>query len=272
MKKLLIGILTLLMFIALVCLGLVFNVKNLIVDTVDVVLKKEITNEIVDYIGDNTNYNKDEVKKSIDKVLSENESIKKTVNTYMDKFMDIMNDKKVENIDLSKELESIINDSEPILKEYGITISEKDKQEILEAASSEEINKAFNETITEFKTDMPSEAKMALDIFNFVTSTTFKLILIGSIVLILILIAILKKSYYKWLSNFGGSLILSGIIIGLLIPIAIDAISKELEDGIVLSYNSFSTYGYISIGIGIVAIILNIVIPKIINKNKQLES
>lgn len=272
MKKLLIGILTLLMFIALVCLGLVFNVKSLIVDTIDVALKKEITNEIVDYIGDNTNYNKEEVKKSIDKVLNENESIKKTVNTYMDKFMDIMNDKKVENIDLSKELESIINDSEPILKEYGITISEKEKQEILEVASNEEINKAFNETITEIKTDMPREAKIVLDIFNFITSTTFKLILIGSIALLLVLIACLKKNYYKWLSNFGGSLILSGIIIGVFIPIAIDTISKELEDGIMISYSSFSTYGYISIGIGIVAIIINIVISKIIKNKKIIEN
>lgn len=272
MKKLLIGISTLLMFIALVCLGLVFNVKCLIVDTVDVVLKKEITNEIVDYIGDNTNYNKDEVKKSIDKVLSENESIKKTVDTYMDKFMDIMNDKKVENIDLSKELESIINDSEPILKEYGITISEKDKQEILEAASSEEINKAFNETITEFKIDMSGEAKMALDIFNFVTSTTFKLILIGSIALLLALIALLKKSYYKWLSNFGGSLILSGIVVGILLPLAIDVIMKEVGDNYIISTGSFRTYGYISITVGIVAIIINNVIPKIKEKNKKLES
>lgn len=272
MKKFLIGILTLIMTIVLIAFGLVINLKSMVVDTIDVVVKKEITNEIVNYIEDNTDFNKEEVKTSIDKVLNENETIKKTVDSYLDRFMDIMNDKKVNDIDLSKELESIINDSEPILKEYGITISEKDKKELLETVSSEEINKAFNETITEIKGDMPTEVKMALDIYNFVTSTTFKLILIGGVVVLLIFIALLKKSYYKWLSNFGGSLFISGIVIGILLPIVLDALLKEIGNGVTISSGSFSTYGYISICMGIVAIIINIIIPKIINKNKELEN
>ena len=271
MKKFLISILTLIITLALIVLGLTFNLKSMIIDTTDIILKKEITNQITDYLADNTDYNKEDIKKSIDKVLNENELIKKTVNTYMDKFINVLNDKEVTDIDLSQELESIINDSEPILKEYGITISEEDKKELLNEVSGEEINKTFNESVMEFKKEMTSEDKTILNIFNFITSTSFKLMLIGGVIVLLILIALLKKSFYKWLSNFGMSLIFSGIVLGILIPLLMDTIIKEIGEEFIISYSSFSTYGYVSIGIGVILIVINILIPKIINKKKELE-
>ena len=271
MKKFLISILTLIITLALIVLGLTFNLKSMIIDTTDIILKKEITNQITDYLADNTDYNKEDIKKSIDKVLNENELIKKTVSTYMDKFINVLNDKEVTDIDLSQELESIINDSEPILKEYGITISEEDKKELLNEVSGEEINKTFNESVMEFKKEMTSEDKTILNIFNFITSTSFKLMLIGGVIVLLILIALLKKSFYKWLSNFGMSLIFSGIVLGILIPLLMDTIIKEIGEEFIISYSSFSTYGYVSIGIGVILIVINILIPKIINKKKELE-
>ncbi len=269
MKKILISILTLIITLALIVLGLTINLKSMIVDTTDIILKREITNQITDYLADNTNYNKEDIKKSIDKFLNEDELIKKTVDKYMNKFMDVLNDKEVTDLDLSLELESIINGCEPILKEYGVTISEESKKELLDAARGEEINKTFNESVMEFKNDMTSEDKEILNIFNFITSTSFKLMLIGGIVILLGFIALLKKSFYKWLSNFGGALIFSGIVLGILIHLLLDTLMKEMGTDIIISYSSFSTYGYVSIGIGVILIIINIFIPKMINKIKK---
>ena len=123
----------------------------------------------------------------------------------------------------------------------------------------------------EFKKEMTSEDKTILNIFNFITSTSFKLMLIGGVIVLLILIALLKKSFYKWLSNFGMSLIFSGIVLGILIPLLMDTIIKEIGEEFIISYSSFSTYGYVSIGIGVILIVINILIPKIINKKKELE-
>ena len=271
MKKFLISILTLIITLALIVLGLTFNLKSIIIDTTDIILKKEITNQITDYLADNTDYNKEDIKKSIDKVLNENELIKKTVDTYLNKFMDVLNDKEVTDIDLSQELESIINDCEPILKEYGITISEEDKKELLDVVSGEEINKTFNESVLEFKNEMTSEDKTILNIFNFITSTNFKLMLISGTIILLGFIALLKKSFYKWLSNFGGALVFSGIVLGILIHILLDTIMKEMGTDIIVFYSSLSTYGYVSIGIGVILIVINILIPKMINKKKELE-
>ena len=272
MKKFLISILTLIITLALIVLGLTFNLKSIIIDTTDIILKKEITNQITDYLADNTDYNKEDIKKSIDKVLNENELIKKTVDTYLNKFMDVLNDKEVTDIDLSQELESIINDCEPILKEYGITISEEDKKELLDVVSGEEINKTFNESVLEFKNEMTSEDKTILNIFNFITSTNFKLMLISGTIILLGFIALLKKSFYKWLSNFGGALVFSGIVLGILIHILLDTIMKEMGTDIIVFYSSLSTYGYVSIGIGVILIVINILIPKMINKIKKLEA
>ena len=69
MKKFLISILTLIITLALIVLGLTFNLKSMIIDTTDIILKKEITNQITDYLADNTDYNKEDIKKSIDKSI-----------------------------------------------------------------------------------------------------------------------------------------------------------------------------------------------------------
>ena len=111
--------------------------------------------------------------------------------------MDILSGKDVEDLDISKELENIINNSEDVLKEYGITISEEDKKELLNEVSGEEINKTFNESVMEFKKEMTSEDKTILNIFSFITSTSFKLMLIGGVIVLLVLIALLKKSFYN---------------------------------------------------------------------------
>jgi len=273
MKKFLIGILTAFITIAIMILGLSMNIKSFVVDTVDRVVKKEVTNDISNYVGELTGESPEEIKKGIDKVLNENETIKNIADNYFDIAIDIMMGKTTENINIGKDLENVINSSDDILKEYGINLSEKDKQELIEYVSSDEVNNAFNETISEFKSDMPSEVKTALEIFNFFRSTTFKLILVGIIILFLGLIALLKKSTYKWLSNLGGACIISGIVMSLLMPFGIDTISRELNgSSIVLSSKAFSIYGYIVIGIGLIAIILNIVISKLIANKKDIKT
>lgn len=273
MKKLLIGILTLFITIAIMLLGFSMNIKTFVVDTVDAIVKKEVTDDISDYIGKMTGQEPQEVKKGIDKVLNENNTIKKIADDYFDKVIDVMMGKDAPNINIAKDLEEVINSNEKVLKEYGIILSESAKKELLDYVGSEEVNDTFNETLNEFKGSMPSEIKTSVEIFNFIRSTTFKLILIGGIILFLVLIAVLKKSPYKWLINLGESCLVSGIVMGILIPFAIDIIEKEIADkGIVLSSSAFSTYGYISMGIGIGAIILNIVISKIIKNKKIIEN
>ena len=266
MKKLLIGILTIFVTLGLILLGVSLNLKATVTEVATNMINEEVTNTMTDYLEKNTDVNKNEIKKGIDKVVNSNDTIKKAVNNYYSEFMDILSDKEFKEINIASELEILIDNSEPILKEYGITISKKDKEELTKIVSNEEINKTVNESIKEVKKEMPGEVTSALNILNFITSTTFKIILIGTIILSLVLIALLKKSIYKWLINLGIASILCGLLYSIVIPIVFNILSKEIDAKIKISASALNNYGYVVLALGILTIILNMILSKILNK------
>lgn len=117
---------------------------------------------------------------------------------------------------------------------------------------------------------MPKEAEVAIKVYDFFRSTNFKIMLIGGIVLCLGLIALLKKSTYRWLTNLGIASIFSGITIGILFPYLVNLLFENLgEDSITLSLSSFNTYGYIIIGLGLIALIIKISLAKLLLKEDE---
>lgn len=271
MKKFLIGLLMIIMTLAFIALGISFTIEKTITENISTVVKEEITNEIVREVVNKTNVDKEEVKKGLNKVLKENKALQKTLDESLDKAMDILSGKDVKDLDLSKELEDVINNSEEVLKEYGITITKEEKQELLDMVNSEEVNKEFQSVVKEVQEDMPASAKTAIDAFSFVRSTTFKSILIVGIVVILICIALLKKSYYKWLGNLSEATIVSGIFYSVIVPLFINVVNSDMasEHNITLSATSMNKYGYVLIGIGIVSLILNIVLSKTLHSKTE---
>lgn len=264
LKSFLIGVFTTLLTLILFVLGITLNLKYTITDTVGVVVKEGITNNIVDTIAENSEIDKEEIRTEINKVLEDNPTIKKTVEDCFDKAMDILNGKDIAELNLQNEIEKVINENESTLKEYGITITEEDKQEILDYVSSEEFNNQFNDSIKDIKNEMPSYAVKIFNIFNLVISQTFRLILICSVIILIILISLLKKSFYKWLSNFSVATIINGILYSTVF-VLLEEILKNSEE-IKISLSSFKLYGFIMIVLGILSIILNIVFKKIIIK------
>lgn len=271
MKKFLIGLLMIIMTLAFIALGISFTIEKTITENISTVVKEEITNEIVREVANKTNVDKEEIKKGLNKVLEENKILQKTLDESLDKAMDILSGKDVKDLDLSKELEDVINNSEEVLKEYGITITKEEKQELLDMVNSEEVNKEFQSVVKEVQEDMPASAKTAIDAFNFVRSTTFKSILIVGIVVILLCIALLKKSYYKWLGNLSEATIMSGIFYSVIVPLFINVVNSDMasEHNITLSVASMNKYGYVLIGIGIVSLVLNIVLSKTLHSKTE---
>lgn len=268
LKSFLISFFTTLLTLILFVLGISLNLKYTITDTVGVVVKKGITENIVDTIAENSEMDKEEIRTEINKVLEDNPTIKKTVEDCFDKAMDILNGKDIAELNLQNEIEKVINENESTLKEYGITITEEDKQEILDYVSSEEFNSQFNDSIKDIKNEMPSYAVKIFNIFNLVISQTFKLTLICSVIILIILIALLKRSFYKWLPSFSVATIINGILYSTVF-VLLEEILKNSED-IKISLSSFKLYGFIMIGLGILLIILNLVFKKI-NTKKQID-
>lgn len=273
MKSFLRAILTIWITILLMALGVVFSLKGIIIDTADSLIKKKITNNVIDVIEKSNNEAiPEDVKKKVEDTIENNKEVKKIVNTYFDKMIDILGDKESEiKIDVAAELNELIDDGEKILNDNGITLSEKDKQELLSVVSSVEVNDAVNKSIVEIKENMDGDVKLVLDAYNFLTGPTLKVIIIALIGVALVLIALLSKSLYRWLSNFASAAIISGLGVGVLLPFIVDTLSNNFakENEVFISVDSLSKYGYILIALGIIAFILKIVISAILKRDKK---
>lgn len=274
MKKFLIGLLMIIMTLAFIALGISLTIEKTITENISEVVKEEVTTEIVNEVAKNANVDKEQVKKELNELIEKNEVLKKTLEESLDKAVDMLSGKEVEDLNFTKELEDVINNSEEVLKDYGITISKKEKQELLDMVNSEEINQEFQNVVKEVQEEVPASAKTAIDAFNFLRSATFKSILIVSIVVILLCIALLKKSYYKWLGNLSEATIVSGIFYSIVVPLFINVVNSDIasEHNIMLSSASMNRYGYVLLGIGIVSLILTIVFSKILNQPKETQS
>ena len=105
MRKFLIIICTFFITGILILFGIVSNIENVIIDTVDVAIQKEIQNNLTGYLKENTDYNEEDIQKGLNELLVENEIIKTTLNKYMDKMFDMMISEKTEELNIVSEVE-----------------------------------------------------------------------------------------------------------------------------------------------------------------------
>ncbi len=264
MKKFLIGILTILMIFAFLILGLALNLETTITENIEGIVKEEITSKIVEEVVKNTNIDKDNVKKEITKVIEKNDVIKNVLDECLNKTIDLFNEKEVGDFDFTNKLDEVIDDSEEILESYGITVTDAEKEKILNTFASEDFNKEFQSTMKEVQENIPSNVKNTINIILFLRSTTCKVILILIILGSLICIALLKKSYYKWIGNLSKATIISGVFYGVLMPMFVNFLNQELvsSERFVLSTVFMNRYGHVLLGLGIIFLILNISFSK----------
>ena len=174
MKKFLRGILSIWIVLLLFVLGFVLSFKSIVIDTTDTLIKKEITNNLTATLKE---YSENEMsEEAIDKIqdaIENNKSLQNLMESYYDKMIEILSENTNETIDITKDLKSIIDEGEEILKDYGITITEDEKEELLKAVAEEDVNTLVNDSIKELKETMPKEARNVLEIYKFLTSNNF---------------------------------------------------------------------------------------------------
>lgn len=268
MKKILIRLLTIWIILLLFIFGIVLNMKVVLLNTMNQLIKKELENNIINIIKQKNLEEENQIKEELKKSFENNDSIKNIMNTYLDTIVDMINNDTKTNINIKSDIENLIETSQNILQEYGITLTEEEKNEILSVVSSNEINDLLNEEITNIKKDIPKEIKTFFKVYEILTSTTFKICIGVLLVVSLLFIGLLKKSYYKWLSNLGEASLITGLFLAILFPICLNYIVMQLtiENAITIPIISIKNYGYACFAFGIIEIILTIVISKIAMK------
>lgn len=272
MKKFLIVILTIFITLVFIILGISLCLRATVIENIEGIVKEEITNEIAYEVAKNISTPKEEIKEELIKVMEKDAVLKKVIENGLDKALDILSGREVNDLDITKELEIIVNNSEEVLKEYGITITEEEKKDLLKVVDSEKINQEFQFIIKEVQETVPRDVQFILNTFEIFRSSIFKVLLISSILVCLLCIAFLKKSYYKWLGNLGVATLTSGVFYGFFLSSLINLLNQELinRSYFTLKLTALNRYGYVLAGIGFLAFILKIVVAKIINSKEKM--
>ena len=167
----------------------------------------------------------------------------------------------IANID--GELEKLIDENKDTLEDYGIEITEEDKQEIIDSIALDDlINEKTNEEVMIVKDNMSSEELFVLNIYNVLTSPTLQIGIVIGIIAIIVIIALIKKSLYKWMINVGIALCCVGIVNVIFMPIVVNLIRGVIS----IDIGGIVTNGYIALGIGILLIVIHVLLNKFIKK------
>ena len=265
MKKFICGLLTVLLIILFSTLIFSLNFKKVVVNTIsNVVVKEEIVSSINDVISSFDDKVNDEVLEKVEDNIKQSEAIDEVTEDIFDEVMGYLNNGDeivIANID--GELEKLIDENKDTLKDYGIEITEEDKQEIIDSIALDDlINEKIEEEVMIVKDNMSSEELFVLNIYNVLTSSTLQIGMIIGIIAIIVIIALIKKRLYKWMINVGIALCCVGIVNVIFMPIVVNLIRGVITidiDGIV-------TNGYIALGIGILLIVVHLLLNKFIKK------
>ena len=237
-----------------------FLLKSLVQNqVVGNVVKTEMITEV---INDSDIENKEEIIKLLD-----DKDLNKVINETIEDFIDAINNDRTE---LSpKTIDSIIDYTVEHKSEIEKITNEKINVEDIKSQSSyNELSRSLNEVLKETDS-LGSTEKTIIKAYGFFTSNTFRIILIAVIIGLIVALALLKGSWYMWLSSVGGALIASGILMSALYA-AVQVILKEFVRDPALDI-TINPKNILIVGIFEIVVGIALVITKTIIKNAKEE-
>ena len=177
------------------------------------------------------------------------------------------------SIDVEDKIITFVKDNRELIeKEYDVQLSDEDIYSLERELSESNINEEYVKIKNDFNRSITEDEKFIINIYNFIVSDQFKIILGIISIVCLLLISVIKKSYYSWIVSLGISSIIAGVV-GSVFGIFGDyLISTEILKNVDISLGIISKY-YISLIIGgIICIVVYFMIKKLVKSSKELEN
>lgn len=276
MKKIIKVFLSFIIVLLMLFLTISFNLNKVIVDGVikEIIITKisakkvnnpNISEEVIntlplpDYLKNSEDINK----------LLEDERVQEIINKYIDITLDNLTSEEIKNIDIESDIINYINENKELIKEItGKEVTNEMIEDTKKVIEESNLNETIEETIVSTKESISKEEKIVLKGYKEIISTKTRIITISLIALCLLLIALIDKSFYKWIKTGSICTIISGILVLLM-----SFITKLLVTSILPlpSFNVSYLYksGLIQLIIGIVILIIYIILNKILVKKGE---
>ena len=209
----------------------------------------------------------DENIKELEDSLRTNETIDNLMNKYTDKIMKDLTTDEIEDINIEEDLKTFMEENKTTIEQAtGQSISDEKLDELLEEITqNEDINASYKKMIEEAKNSMPEEGQVVLNRYQSVTTDNFMMGLIITSIISIVIIALLKKPYYKWIVNIA----IAGIVSALFIALIGGSIALVLNVAIEIETVGISAMPMlITSGIMLLVSIVLIVINSILDSRK----
>lgn len=160
----------------------------------------------------------DENIKELEDNLRTNENIDNLMNKYSNKIMKDLTTDEIEDINVEEDFKTFMKENKTTIEQVtGQSISDEKLDELLEEVTkNEDINASYKKMIEEAKNSIPEKGQVVLDGYQSVTTDNFMIALMITSIVSIIIIALLKKPYYKWIVNIAIAGIISALFIALI--------------------------------------------------------
>ena len=276
MKKIIKVFLSFIIVLLMLFLTISFNLNKVIVDGV---IKELIITKISAKKVNNPNISEDIINtlplpdylknsEDINKLL-EDQRVQEIINKYIDITLDNLTSEEIKNIDIESDIINYINENKELIKEItGKEVTPEMIEDTKKVIEESNLNEAIEDTIESTKESISTEEKIVLKGYKEIISTKTRIIVIGLIALCLLLIAIIEKSFYKWIKTGSICTIISGILVllmGFILKLIVTSILPLPSFNVSYLYKS----GLIQLIIGIVILIIYIVLNKVLVKKGE---
>lgn len=277
MKKLLTFILTIIISVLICILCISFSIKEVVVNTLSKeVVKKEISSYVTNAVKEINETIDYETLDEIETNIGNSEEIDKITEKYFNNIVDaVINDKDITLPNTKEEIISLINQNERILEENNIELTDDQKDKIAEVLTTDgRIDKIYKNVSNKMINNMSEREVNMVKTYDKFTSSSFRLGIIGIIIILTVLIALVKKTYYRWTFNLAVSCAIAGALIALLLPFTVETIMLNLTEKFIgstatINLNGIVNLGYICFAICAVFIVIYIVGNKITNYSER---
>ena len=229
--------------------------------------KEEIARQMTERLGENFPELSEKELNELEENLQNNEQVDELVDKYSEKIIRDLSEDNIEDVNFEEDLRTFILENKSTIEEAsGHELTEEEIDAAMnEVIQNEDLNETYKQIITEAKQEMPEESQTMIDSYNNITSENFMIALVIITVISIIIIALLKKPYYKWIVNIAIAGIISAIftaLIGGCMALVLNLAMASLEGMSAVS----ATPIIITSGIMLIASIILLVINSILDK------
>lgn len=229
--------------------------------------KEEITRQMTERFEESFPELSEEELNKLEENLQNNEQVDELVDKYSEKIIRDLSEDNIEDVNFEEDLRTFILENKSTIEEasgHELTEEEIDTA-IDEMIQNEDLNETYKQIITEAKQEMPEESQTMIDSYNNITSENFMIALVIITVISIIIIALLKKSYYKWIVNIAIAGIISAIftaLIGGCMALVLNLAMASLEGMSAVSATPIIITSAIMLIASIILLVINSILDK----------